>query len=83
MPRVALKKTDYLLSDFSRRINDRMRWEGITQEMIGKELGISQQAAGRRIRQGNFNTVQLMKLFKLLKFPQEEIVQYLGGLIEK
>lgn len=82
MPRVAIKKEEYLLNDFSGFIIGKMHGK-YTQETLGNEFGVTQQGMGYKIRNLKFTTKELMKLFALLDFDDAEIAKYMGALRKK
>lgn len=82
MPRVEMRKEKYLLKDFSGFIVGKM-YGRYTQETLGNEFGVTQQGMGYKIRNLKFSTEELMKLFALLDFSNDEIAKYMGGLRKK
>lgn len=75
MPRVAINKKKYLQTDLREWMVGRMDSLGKNQEYMGEKLNISQQAFGRRLRDGNFNNVQLYVIFKELEATDDKILQ--------
>lgn len=49
------------------------------QTTLGAEFGISQPAMGKKIEKDNFTHIELIKLFKLLRFTDEEILKVMKG----
>ena len=66
MPRVAIKKKDYLQTDLREWMNGRMKSLGKTQAHMGELLHITQQG---------FGNVQLYVIFKELQATDEEILK--------
>lgn len=75
MPRVAIKKKEYKLSDFSKWLIGEMRERKLSQADIGKLLGISQPAVSQRLESGNFTYDQLLTLFSKLEAPDKDILR--------
>ena len=75
MPRVAINKKKYLQTDLREWMKGSMDTLGKNQEYMGEKLNISQQAFGRRLRDGNFNNVQLYVIFKELEATDDKILQ--------
>ncbi len=75
MPRVAIKKKDYLQTDLRKWMNGRMKSLGKTQAHMGELLHITQQGFGNRLKQGKFENVQLYVIFKELQATDEEILK--------
>ncbi len=81
MPRVAIKKKDYMIRDLPGWITGRMHSKGIKQEYVARELGISQQAFSAKINpkkyasgeiKDPFTYGNLLTLFKILDATDEE-----------
>ena len=81
MPRVDIKKKDYMVEDLAGWIAGRMHSKGFTQEYVAKELGISQVALSSRLNpkkyksgiiKDPFSYGNLLILFKLLDVTDEE-----------
>lgn len=83
MPRPKLSMRKYIKRDFSEAIVTRMKREKVTQKMLGKELGVCQQAAGVKIRQMTMSYDDLVTLFHVVDFSDEEIVKFMRGGYEK
>ncbi len=75
MPRVAINKKKYLQTDLREWMKGRMDTLGKNQEYMGEKLSMSQQSFGKRLRNGNFNNVQLYVIFKELEATDEKILQ--------
>lgn len=48
-----------------------------TQADLSKEFGLTQQGMGYKIRRANFTYPELLKLFSLLDFSDDEILKYM------
>lgn len=79
MPRVSIKKTDYMVKDFCKWLVGEMRSEGINQAEVAEWLGISQQAISLKIKNGNFSFKELVIVFKNLNTSPEQIGHLLKG----
>ena len=77
MPRVHIKKKDYMKSDFSASIVGKLYKENLVQSDLAREMNITQQALSRKIRAKSFSMDDLMVIFKVLNYSDEEIVRYL------
>lgn len=75
MPRVAIKRKEYKLSDFSKWLVGEMKEKKLKQSDIGKLLGISQPAVSQRLESGNFTYDQLLILFDKLQTPEKDIIR--------
>ena len=58
-----------------KNIKAKMSGEDFTQTQLGKELGISQVAAGQKIRKLQFSYEDLVKIFAMLNFSDAEILE--------
>lgn len=75
MPKVALKKKEYMLSDFGEWVVGRMKKLKINQECAGEMLGISQPAFCQRLKKNQFSISDAMTFFKEFKATDEEILR--------
>lgn len=75
MPRVAIKKKDYMISDLSEKISGKMYTMKIRQKEMGELLGITQQAFGKKLEKSKFKYDELLSIFKRLEFTDEEILK--------
>lgn len=81
MPRVAIKKRDYMIRDLTGWIIGKMHEKGMSQEELAAELGIGQAALSSRLNpkryksgktKDPFSYGDLLTLFKLFEVPDEE-----------
>lgn len=77
MPRVQLYKQKYMEEDLSNWIIGRMRIMKKSQAYMGKLIGISQVAFGKRVRKANFEYLQLIVILKELQATDEEILKFM------
>lgn len=77
MPRVAIKKKDYMKSDFSASVIGKLRKKKMTQSQLGKELGITQSATSIKLDKDQYTMDDLMVIFKVLEYTDEEILRFL------
>lgn len=75
MPRVSINKKKYLQTDLREWMKGRMDTLGKNQAYMGERLNITQQAFGRRLRNGVFDNTQLYVIFKELEATGEEIIR--------
>ncbi len=81
MPRIAIKKKDYMIKDLAGWIDGRMHSLGLNQESVARELGITQAALSTRLNpkkyesgvtKDPFSYGDMLTLFKLLEATSEE-----------
>lgn len=84
MPRIAIKKKDYMVKDLAGWISGQMHILGLKQESVAQELGITQSAFSIRLNPKRYKTGKdpfsygdLLTLFKLFGTPDEEMVRLL------
>lgn len=75
MPRVAIKKKDYMISDLSEWIAGRMYAMKIRQQDMAELIGITQSAFCQRLKKGLFTYGELLSILKRLKATDEEILR--------
>lgn len=76
MPKVLpLGKTERKKEEFRKWIKGKRSAEDVTEEMLGKKLGITQQAAGRKMRESQYTYTDLLILFQAVNATEEEILQ--------
>lgn len=77
MPRVDAYKEKYLVKDFSNTVKRKM-FQNCTQDDLAKKFGITRQGVCSRINKGTFSFLDLIKLFNILEFTDEEILTVMG-----
>lgn len=75
MPRVAIKKKDYMVTDLSKWIVGKMYELDLTQSDLAEMIGISQPAFCQRLKKGMFSYIELLTLLKRLSATDEEILK--------
>ena len=75
MPRVAIKKKEYMISDLSQWIKGRLYAKKLRQEDVANLLGISQSAFSHRLRLSYFTYGDLLSILKYLDATDEEILR--------
>ena len=75
MPRVSIKKKQYMLSDFSEWVVGRMRKLGYTQKQMGEKIGLSQSAYCEKLNQNKFTLSDAMTILKELQATDEEYLR--------
>lgn len=77
MPRVAIKKKDYMIADLPGWIVGKMHKKKLRQTDVAKEIGITQPAMSQRLGQDldSFTYGDLLTLFKVLEATDEEILR--------
>ena len=75
MPRVAIKKKDYMVSDLSQWIAGKMWAMKIRQREMGELLGITQAAFSQKLKTSYFTYEELLPVLKKLEATDEEILR--------
>lgn len=75
MPRVAIKKKEYMLSDFGEWVVGRMKKFKVNQTQMGKLIGLSQPAFCQKLKKNQFSLEDAMTFFKVFKATDEEILR--------
>lgn len=75
MPRVAIKKKEYMISDLSQWIVGQMYAKHIRQEEMAGMIGINQSSFSKRLKQGKFSYGDLLSILKHLEATDEEILR--------
>lgn len=82
MPKVALGEAGQRIQrqrDFQKTIKMQMAVTDTTQESLGSSWGISQAGAGKRIKKLNICYEDLVQMFRILKFSDEQILKCMKG----
>ena len=74
MPKVYLTRQEKMTSDLVSRIYGTMKVKRITQRQIADVLDISQQAFGKKLKNGQFTFWDLVTIFETLGFEDEQIL---------
>ena len=77
MPRVAINKRKYMITDLYAYIYGEMRVNKISQEVLGKECGLSQQVLGKRLKNQTLDIKDLITIFSYFDTPEEKIIYFL------
>lgn len=75
MPRVAIKKKEYKVSDFSKWIVTKMYEHHLKQSDLAELIGISQPAFCNRLKKGLFSYSEILTLLEKLSATDEEILR--------
>lgn len=76
MPKVLpLSSIERKKEEFRKWIKGKRNSEDVTQEMFGEKIGISQQAAGRKMLTSRYTYTDLLILFKTVNATDEEILK--------
>lgn len=85
MPRVAIKKKDYMITDLQSWIIGRMYTKGLKQKDLAELLGITPQAFSARLHKDKrgaskdvFTYGELLTLFKALEATDEEKIRLMS-----
>lgn len=74
MPRVAIKKKQYKVSDLSKYLTMKMYEQQLYQKDLAGMIGISPSSFCERMKKGLFSYEELLILLKELKATDEEIL---------
>ena len=75
MPRVSIKKKEYVLSDFSEWVIGRMKTLGYTQKQLGEKIGVGQSSFSEKLRNRNFTLADALTILKVLGASDTEILR--------
>lgn len=76
MPRVLpLSNIERKKEEFRKWIKGKRSAEDVTQEMLGKKIGITQQAVGKKMITSQYTYTDLLILFKTVNATDEEILK--------
>lgn len=75
MPRVAINKKKYALTDFSEWVIGRMRSLGYTQKQMGEKIGVSQSSFSEKLKNRKFTLEDALTILKVLGATDNEIVR--------
>lgn len=75
MPRVSIKKKEYMVNDLTKWINRRRADLNLRQRDLAELLGISQPALSNRLEKGLFDYTDMIKILKVLNATDEEILK--------
>lgn len=82
MPQIILGDSGKTLkrqNDFRKAIKAQMTASDMTQEALGMIWGISQPAAGKKIKRLQIGYEDLVKMFAALEFTDEQILKAMKG----
>ena len=74
MPRVYITNEDKLNNKLVALIYGSMKVKRMTQSKMADELGISQPAFGKKLRNKQFTFTDLVTIFRVLEIPDDEIL---------
>lgn len=75
MPRVRIKKKEYMVNDLVKWINRRRADLNLRQSDLAELLGISQPALSNRLEKGLFNYTDMIQILNVLNATDEEILK--------
>lgn len=75
MPRVRIKKKEYMVSDLVKWINRRRADLNLRQRDLAELLGISQPALSNRLEKGLFNYTDMVQILNVLNATDEDILK--------
>lgn len=70
-----LSRTERKKEEFKKWISGKRSTERVTQEMLAKKMGITQQAAGAKLRKSQYSLEDLLILFQSVNATDEEILR--------
>lgn len=74
MPKSYITKQEKLNSRLATLIYGTMKVKHVTQAMVAERLGISQQAFGKKLKRKQFTFADLVTVFEMLEFTDEDII---------
>lgn len=74
MPRITALKVNYKVKEIGRVIRAYMVLADKTQEEVADEIGITQQALGKKLRTNKFDYEELIRIFAFLGVAPEGII---------
>lgn len=77
MPRVTIKRKEYMITDFRRWLIGEMTIQGIKQREIAEWLKITQPAVSVKIKNSEFTLKELLTIFEKLHADPETIAKLL------
>jgi len=77
MPRVSIKKKDYILTDFRRWLIGEMAVQEVKQRDVAEWLNISQPAVSIKIKKSEFTLKELLTIFEKLHTGPDMIAKLL------
>lgn len=75
MPRVSIKKKEYMVNDLVKWINRRRADLNLRQRDLAELLGISQPALSNRLEKGLFDYTDMIQILNVLNATDEEILK--------
>lgn len=75
MPRVAINKKKYALTDFSEWVIGRMKTLGYTQKQMGEKIGVNQSSFSEKLKNRKFTLEDALTILKVLGATDNEIVR--------
>lgn len=75
MPRVSIKKKEYMVNDLTKWINRRRADLNLRQRDLAELLGISQPALSNRLEKGLFNYTDMVQILNVLNATDEDILK--------
>lgn len=75
MPRVAINRKKYMVTDLRRWIIGQMHVMHVNQEEMGEVIGVNQSGFSKRLSKGKFTYLELISILKHLEATDEEILR--------
>ena len=75
MPRVAINRKKYMVTDLRKWIVGQMHVMNVNQEEMGEVIGVNQSGFSKRLKQGKFTYAELISILKHLEATDEEILR--------
>ncbi len=79
MPRTFLSRKADTRRDLQKEIRQSMKEQKITQERLGKMLGITGAAISYKIKNLNFDYPEMVEVMETLKFTPDKILYFASG----
>lgn len=75
MPRQRFFKEQYMLSDLSKLIMEKLYEHSITKKRLAEAIGVSNVVITNKINKGIFSRKELVTLFDFLQFSDDEVLK--------
>lgn len=75
MPRIAIKRKDYMVKDLSKWIVGQMFVNNISQRVLAEKLSITQQAFSKKLKEGKFTYKDFLTIIEFFKPDDQELLK--------
>lgn len=78
MPRIAIKKKQYKISDLSKFVVGEMYAQDVTQEEMARHMGITQSTFSYKLKHNAFSYGDLLTIFDVLGVTNEQKIKLMS-----